>query len=112
MLFEQNFKNCRSRNLQYLYSLKALKETKGSSRQAILKYIMANFNVGGDAKLVNGRLKTALKRGVTISQLKQSKGVGATGRFRLGEKKAADGKKKATKQKAGKFSLTVFVSEL
>ena len=27
-----------------------LKERGGSSRQAILKYIMANFNVGKDAK--------------------------------------------------------------
>jgi histone H1/5 len=31
----------------------ALKERGGSSRQAILKYIMANFNVGKDAKTVN-----------------------------------------------------------
>jgi hypothetical protein len=30
-----------------------LKERGGSSRQAILKYIMANFNVGKDAKTVN-----------------------------------------------------------
>lgn len=29
----------------------ALKESKGSSRQALLKYVMANFNVGGDAKV-------------------------------------------------------------
>lgn len=29
----------------------ALKEKKGSSRQALLKYVMSNFNVGGDAKV-------------------------------------------------------------
>jgi histone H1/5 len=31
-------------------AIAALKERGGSSRQAILKYIMANFNVGKDAK--------------------------------------------------------------
>jgi hypothetical protein len=34
-------------------AIAALKERGGSSRQAILKYIMANFNVGKDAKTVN-----------------------------------------------------------
>jgi hypothetical protein len=34
-------------------AISALKERGGSSRQAILKYIMANFNVGKDAKSVN-----------------------------------------------------------
>ena len=32
-------------------AIAALKERGGSSRQAILKYIMANFNVGKDAKM-------------------------------------------------------------
>jgi histone H1/5 len=34
-------------------AIAALKERGGSSRKAILKYIMANFNVGKDAKTVN-----------------------------------------------------------
>jgi histone H1/5 len=38
-------------------AIAALKERGGSSRQAILKYIMANFNVGKDAKTVNVHLK-------------------------------------------------------
>ena len=33
-------------------AIAALKERGGCSRQAILKYIMANFNVGKDAKTV------------------------------------------------------------
>jgi histone H1/5 len=33
-------------------AIAALKERGGSSRQAILKYIMANFNVGKDAKTI------------------------------------------------------------
>ena len=79
----------------------ALKERKGSSRQAILNYIMKNFNVGKDAKAVNSRLKVALKRGVVKGALKQSKGTGASGSFKLGEKKAAPTKAvKAKKPKA------------
>ena len=41
-----------------------LKERGGSSRQALLKYIMANFTVGSDAKIVNAHLKIALRNGV------------------------------------------------
>lgn len=70
---------------------------------------MANFNVGNDAKLVNSRLKQALKRGVTGGQLKQSKGSGAAGSFRLGDKKpSAEKKTKAPKSKAG----TIFFHHL
>jgi hypothetical protein len=47
----------------YIYKCK-LKERGGSSRQAILKYIMANFNVGKDAKTVNVHLKLSLRAGV------------------------------------------------
>ena len=45
-------------------AITALKDKKGSSRQAIVKYIMANNNLGGaDAKAVNTRTKVALKNG-------------------------------------------------
>ena len=70
-------------------ALVALKERGGSSRQAILKYVMANFKVGGDEHSVNTHLKVALRNGVKSELLKQSKGSGATGSFRLG----ADAKK-------------------
>jgi histone H1/5 len=46
-------------------------ERGGSSRQAILKYIMANFNVGKDAKTVNVHLKLSLRAGVKNKSLKQ-----------------------------------------
>jgi hypothetical protein len=78
----------------------ALKERGGSSRQAILKYIMANFNVGKDAKSVNAHLKLSLRAGVKNKSLKQSKGTGASGSFRIGEVKAA--KKPAKAKKAAK----------
>lgn len=51
----------------------ALKERNGSSRQAILKYIMANFAVGADPKAANLHLKQALKRGITSGALKNTK---------------------------------------
>ena len=64
-----------------------LKERGGSSRQAILKYIMANYKVGDNPKAINARLKTAVKNSVQSGILKQSKGTGAAGSFRLGDKK-------------------------
>ena len=79
-----------------------LKERGGSSRQAILKYILKNFTVGTDEKIVNTHLKIALRAGVKNDALKQSKGTGASGSFRLGEVKKAAAPKKAKKPKAAK----------
>ena len=68
-----------------------LKERGGSSRQAILKYITTNYKLGdaADVNKINARLKLAIKSGVKAGSLKQSKGTGASGSFRLGEKKSA-----------------------
>lgn len=68
-------------------AISTLKERGGSSRQAILKYIVANYKVGDNQTAVNARLKAALKAGVTAGGLKQSKGKGAAGSFCLGDKK-------------------------
>jgi hypothetical protein len=86
-------------------ALSSLKERGGSSRQAVLKYIMKNFNVGNDENAVNTHLKIALRAGVKNATLKQSKGSGATGSFRLGEEakkkpKAAAANKTTKKAKA------------
>ena len=85
-------------------ALTSLKERGGSSRQAVLKYIMANFKVGNDESVVNTHLKMALKAGVKSGSLKQSKGTGASGSFRIGEKpkKAATPKAKKPKPAAPK----------
>ena len=56
-----------------------------SSREAILKYIMANFNVGKDAKTVTVHIKLSLRAGVKNKSLRQSKGTGASGSFKIGE---------------------------
>ena len=75
----------------------ALKERSGSSRQAILKYVTANYKVGDGA---NTHLKLALKRGVAGGALKQVKGTGASGSFKLAEKPkpAKKAKKPAAKK--------------
>ena len=86
-------------------ALESLKERGGSSRQAILKYIMANFKVGNDVNSINSHLKLALKSGVKKGALKQAKGTGASGSFKLGEKPKTEKKpkaKKVTKPKAAK----------
>lgn len=89
-------------------ALTALKEKGGSSRQAILKYIIANNKV--DAEAASRHLRMALKAGVKNGTLKQSKGTGASGSFKLGEsavkkpkaKKAAKPKKAAAVKKPKK----------
>ena len=74
----------------------ALKERKGSSRQAILKYIMANFKVSDKAAT---QVKLTLKKGVAAGVLKQVKGTGASGSFRLAEKPKVAKKTKAKAKK-------------
>ncbi|KAL8578187.1 hypothetical protein ACOMHN_051742 [Nucella lapillus] len=74
-------------NVMIAAAVTSLKERGGSSRQAILKYVMANYKVGTEVTKINARVKTALKAGVKVGTLKQAKGTGASGSFRLGEKK-------------------------
>jgi len=75
-------------------AIDALGDRKGSSRQAILKFISANFKVGDSA---NVHLKLALKRMVKSGELKHVKGSGASGSFKLAEKPKAPAKKPAKK---------------
>ena len=74
-----------------------LKERKGSSRQAIEKYIAANYKVGPK---YTGPLKQALKKGVEKGTLVQTKGVGASGSFKIA--KPEPEKKPAVKKPAAK----------
>jgi len=64
-------------------ALRKLNERSGSSRVAILKYIVSNYPV--DAKTANQHVKVALKSAVKSSQLKQTSGVGASGSFKIGD---------------------------
>ena len=74
----------------------ALKDRTGSSRQAIVKYIKANYKVGDNCDV---HVKMALKRGVATGALAQPKGTGASGSFKV-VKKAEPKKKAAPKKKA------------
>ena len=60
-----------------------LNERSGSSRQAILKFIVANFKI--EEKFGSQHVKLALKNAVKVGTLKQVKGIGASGSFKLGE---------------------------
>ena len=83
----------------------ALKERTGSSRQAIMKYIKANYKVGDNA---DTHVKMALKRGVASGALAQPKGTGASGSFKVVKKaepkkpKKVAAKKPAAKKPAAK----------
>jgi len=79
-------------------AIAALKERTGSSRQAIVKYIKANYKVGDNADV---HIKMALKRGVASGALSQPKGTGASGSFKI-VKKAEPKKKPAAKKPAAK----------
>ena len=101
----------------------ALKERNGSSRQAIAKYIKANYKVGENC---DTQLRLALKRGATAGRLTHTKGVGASGSFKVvkvekpkkvvkkatkvakkpAAKKAATPKKPAAKKPAPKKAAT------
>merc|ERR1712200_371110 len=94
-------------------SIKALKDRTGSSRQAILKYICANFKV--DAAKANTHVNTALKKGVATGILKMGAAPGRKGAgcFKIGDKakeeklkakKAAVKKPKAAKKPSAKKS--------
>ncbi|XP_074650310.1 histone H1.0-like [Tubulanus polymorphus] len=81
-------------------AITSLKERSGSSRQAIIKYIKANYKV--DDKC-NTYVKLALKNGVVHGKFVQMKGVGASGSFKLpSDSKEDKPKKKVAKKPAAK----------
>merc|ERR1711931_457283 len=80
-------------------SIKALKDRTGSSRQAILKYICANYKV--DAAKAAVHVRTALKKGVAAETLKMAAAAGKKGAgcYKLGEKAKEAKKPKVAKVK-------------
>ena len=82
-------------------AVNVLKERNGSSRQAIVKYIRANYKVGDNAEV---HVKMALKRGVASGTLSQPKGTGASGSFKVIKKAEPKKKKPAAKKPAAKKS--------
>merc|ERR1712108_99527 len=89
-------------------AIAALKDRTGSSRQAILKYVCANYKV--DAAKAGQHLRMALKAGIKKGSLKMAKESGkGAGKFKLVKvekpkkvKKAKKAKKPAAKKAAAK----------
>merc|ERR1712054_104948 len=85
-------------------AITALKDRTGSSRQAILKYICANYKV--DAAKAAVQVRMALKRGVAKGALKMArasgKGAGCYKVVKVEKPKAAKKPKKPAKKPAAK----------
>merc|ERR1712098_643535 len=82
-------------------AITALKSRTGSSRQAILKYIVANYK--GDAAKAATQVRLALKRGVAKGTLKAAKATGkGAGCFKLVKVEKPKKVKKVKKPKAKK----------
>ncbi len=83
-------------------AVKALDDKKGSSRQAIIKYIKNTHRL--EQANVETRIKLALKRMAGKGVLTHTRGSGASGSFRVpaDSSKAAKGKKKTTKKSTPK----------
>lgn len=78
-----------------------MKDRKGSSRQAIIKYIRANFKVSSTEN-VESMVKRSLVAGVKAGRFVNTKGAGASGSFKLPEKEkkaASKTKKRSTSSK-------------
>jgi len=71
----------------------------GASRQSLLKYVLKNFNVSEDEKVVNMHLRMALKIGLEKGLILQTSGQGASGSFKLNTQVASAGSAKATVKK-------------
>merc|ERR1712088_562597 len=84
-------------------AIKALKDKKGSSRQAILKYVVANNKVA-DADKAAVRVKLALRKLVAAKKVVAAAAAGkkGAGSFKLPAKEPAAKKQKAKKPAAKK----------
>merc|ERR1719300_1630246 len=82
-------------------AITALKDRTGSSRQAILKYICANYKV--DAAKAAVQIRLALKRGVAKGALKMARASGkGAGCYKVVKAEKPKKVKKAKKPKAKK----------
>merc|ERR1712217_589588 len=83
-------------------AVKALADKKGSSRQAILKYICANYKV--DATKAASRVRIAMKKMIDSKALVAAAAAGkkGAGSFKLAAEPKAAKKPKAKKPKAKK----------
>merc|ERR1712106_483163 len=82
-------------------AITALKSRTGSSRQAILKYVVANYKV--EAAKASVQVRLALKRGLVKGTLKSAKATGkGAGSFKVVKVEKPKKVKKVKKPKAKK----------
>lgn len=72
------------------------KSRGGASRQSIQKYIRSHYKVGNNS---NVQVKLALKRLVASGTVRHTKGIGASGSFKMGKPAEAPKAKPAAKPK-------------
>lgn len=75
-------------------AIRAEKSRGGSSRQSIQKYVKSHYKVGHNA---DAQIRLAIRRLLATGVLKQTKGVGASGSFRLA--KASKRKRSPSKKR-------------
>ncbi|XP_010195847.2 histone H5 [Colius striatus] len=84
-------------------AIRAEKSRGGSSRQSIQKYVKSHYKVGQQA---DAQIKLAIRRMLATGILKQTKGVGASGSFRLAKADKAKKSPARKKKKAARRSTS------
>ncbi|NXS04745.1 H5 protein, partial [Oxylabes madagascariensis] len=84
-------------------AIRADKSRGGSSRQSIQKYVKSHYKVGQNADV---QIRLAIRRLLATGVLKQTKGVGASGSFRLGKSSKAKRSPSKKRKKAARRSTS------
>ncbi|XP_050181168.1 histone H5 [Myiozetetes cayanensis] len=84
-------------------AIRADKSRGGSSRQFIQKYVKSHYKVGHNADV---QIRLAIRRLLTAGVLKQTKGVGASGSFRLAKASKAKRSPAKKRKKAARRSTS------
>ncbi|XP_068047322.1 histone H1.0 [Anomalospiza imberbis] len=84
-------------------AIRADKSRGGASRQSIQKYVKSNYKVGQNADV---QIRLAIRRLLATGVLKQTKGVGASGSFRLAKASKAKRSPSRKRKKAARRSTS------
>ncbi|NXN70779.1 H5 protein, partial [Himantopus himantopus] len=84
-------------------AIRAEKSRGGSSRQSIQKYVKSHYKVGPNADV---QIKLSIRRLLATGVLKQTKGVGASGSFRLAKANKAKKSPARKRKKVARKSMS------
>ncbi|NXB75492.1 H5 protein, partial [Donacobius atricapilla] len=84
-------------------AIRADKSRGGSSRQSIQKYVKSHYKVGQNADV---QIRLAIRRLLAAGVLKQTKGVGASGSFRLAKSSKVKRSPSKKRKKAARRSTS------